>query len=217
MINAKIRTMLVHKDFILSGSADAIAAFCEDLLISIGANWSTSKHHEPAVKGTYFAFGRKADAKAPDATVHLLQKSNALRIKVVNIRPDSGGQLSIEEYNHILDEFIEAATPIAHQHGLEAETVSAHTDLSRWASPTVIKALVAFSSTANRSTGHGHPMDYERWARFVILAHREGSSLDVSTLERYLVEELHWDDSMVDKLGTSYESSRKILEANDNL
>jgi hypothetical protein len=177
--------------------------------------------HEQASRacreGYVFRIWPEGGRESPGRDGASASKSNALRIKVVNIRPDSGGQLSIEEYNHILDEFIEAATPIAHQHGLEAETVSAHTDLSRWASPTVIKALVAFSSTANRSTGHGHPMDYERWARFVILAHREGSSLDVSTLERYLVEELHWDDSMVDKLGTSYESSRKILEANDNL
>lgn len=207
--------MLVHKDFVLSGHPNAISAFCEDLIESIDARWSAQKRDEPGVKGTYYAFSRTADSTTPAATLSLLLKPTAEQIKVVNVVPNSAGELSVTEYNRIVDDFVTDATPIAHRHDLEAEITSAHADLSRWASPTVAQALRTFSSLANKSTGHGHPMDHDRWARFVILAHRENSSLDSTTLERYLVEELGWDETMAERLGSSYESFRAILKAND--
>src|SRR5436190_867887 len=59
-------------------------------------------------------------------------------------------------------------------------------DLQADLGETVFRALVAFSRSANRTTGSSHPMDRERWFAFLVAAHRSHVDLSVDVLAKWL-------------------------------
>jgi hypothetical protein len=68
-----------------------------------------------------------------------------------------------------------------------------------------------FSSCANKGTGASHPQDRERWNDLVLATHQERSTLDASTLRRWLVEVEEWPPEVADPLAIEYEYGRELL------
>lgn len=167
-------------------------------------------------------FTRPGNADCARASVNLLVQDVG-PAKVVNIVPQAADpeehtdNLTTAQYNQILDEFAAFATPLAHAHGLHVEHTADTADATRWLSTDAAEALRSFSALANKSTGSSHPRDWERWARFIVLAHRENSDLDGSTLRRLLVEDHGWPEDRADELGSEYDIGRGVLEVNDNM
>lgn len=208
--------MEIFKEYTLSGTPRQLADFLDRLSHDMPAGWGHSRRFEAMVDGTYDIFTRRATSDIPTARVALFSKKNGNNARVVNVIPDRGS-LTIKQHNDVLSDFIGFATPLARQLGIQTEETSEQAEITRWISSEAADALLAFSNAANKSTGSGHPLDFDRWARFIIRVHREGSELSPSILKRYLVESLGWDNEKVDALGSEYEFSLALLKANDGI
>ncbi len=207
----------VFRDYSATGSPAEVKRFCDALLKSPPPGWTATSRHESFVSGTYYNFFRPSSAELPAATVALYVKDgSANTAEVVNIVPDKEHELGIDRYNAILDEFVRFADPVANAHGLTTEATSSNADITKWISGEAARRLRSFSSLANKSTGSGHPMDFERWTAFIIQVHRDKRRLGTDILGRYLVEVLGWDEKHAHDLVLEFEFGLALLEQYDN-
>lgn len=177
-----------HLDF-LSLDPKAVDAFADALRTALPAGWSYSDTMKDGLLGKNtraVRMIRERSAGVPRALLALVVQPG--KATVGNIVPADEDDPADRELGHDRYNFI----------------------LEEFAT-----FLESFSNLANKSTGAGHPMDAERWNAFIIQAHREGSSLDVTMLGRYLVEQLRWGDDEAHKLVLEYEFARELLVAYD--
>jgi len=76
-----------------------------------------------------------------------------------------------------------------------------------------MKALNAFESMAN--IGSLHPLDRDRWRKFLLLAHKDRVDLSSDTLERWFREEHRWPDDRASQLAIEYDHARDLLKDYD--
>jgi hypothetical protein len=133
-------------------------------------------------------------------------------LEVFNIVPVKSGSLSYSEYNEILKQFFnELIFPELSNLNFQLTYTSPRKSIDEIAGKEVSKALISFSRLANKSTGNSHPMDSERWKRFVCLAHKLKSALNAEELVRWLKEEDDWSDEKAWELGIDFEYSLDLL------
>ncbi len=148
--------------------------------------------------------------------VDLLLWSDDLGYRVTNIVPRDVGELSIESYNATLKDFVNlVAEPASRTVEFQIEVTSARQSLNDWVSTDVADALRHFSGSANKSTGSSHPLDLQRWFRFIILSHGDSDKLGTDRLIRWLVEVENWPEDKAHDLAIQYEFGLGILEAYD--
>ncbi len=214
----------VFKDLTLKGDATRLDRFIVELSESLAPGWSRARDREQELErgdpipraspheGHYvFEYARRIDMPA----VSLFIWRTGETLKVSNIVPEHGG-LTRSQYNAVLDEFTEQnARGIAERLGLEVSVTRDRQPITHWLSEEAARRLRVFSLAANKGTGSGHPMDFERWAAFLIKAHEERAALDSSTLQRWLIEEEAWPEETAVDLAVEYEFGRNILKAYD--
>jgi hypothetical protein len=209
--------MEVFRDLIIQGdteSLDRAMSFVEGLLT---AGWTRDREIEERLqrlgpgRAVEYCFTCSAEGRRPAANLFLTRQDSG-SIHVPNIVPRSRHRLDYGEYNAILEEFYQRfVRPAADRTGVVAELTGNQVDLDHWLSPAVAEKLVQFSRTANRGTGSSHPNDRERWNDFVLAAHQEDSTLDASTLRRWLMEVEDWAPEVADQLVIEYEYGRELL------
>jgi hypothetical protein len=124
--------------------------------------------------------------------------------------------LSYDQYNTIAEGFVhDVLDPLATQLAIRIELGPSEKSIEDLLPAAAASALRQFSTSANRATGTAHPQDAAKWDKFVILAHREHASMAPETLQRWLVEDEHWDDDVANELALQYESARRLLASND--
>ena len=214
--------MKVFRDLsFLAIDAAAVDRFVGALPAALPAGWTEGP---PMDRGAAAMMGRNARAVRfirarkggmPETLLALVIRPG--KAYVSNIVPNERGSdgLGYDGYNVVLEEFAAFAVPLAEQHGLSHDLTKPEAGVGRWLSPHGIELLESFSNLANKSTGSGHPLDAERWYKFIVQAHREDSPLDVGTLGRYLTEQLGWDGEHAHTLMLEYELAREILKAYD--
>ena len=94
--------------------------------------------------------------------------------------------------------------------GVQVELASPDFRIDDVLSASAVQALRGFSSLANRSVLH--PLDRERWNRFLGMAHREQALLTSDMLQRWLVEEEKWPEDKAFDLTVEYEHARGLLK-----
>lgn len=72
-----------------------------------------------------------------------------------------------------------------------------------------------FSAAANKGSAAAHPADRERWLDFVIAAHSEGATIPLDALQRWLIEELDWPETVAIELAGSYDNAIEVLRHYD--
>ena len=167
-----------------------------------------------ASKDSWFAFTYEAKDGEPASRVSLVRENK--RLYVSNIVPLEFGQLSIDQYNRILDKFEDILR--SHESTDSALSINVTSDkanINDWVSTSAGKLLERFSVCANMSTGSSHPNDFQRWVDFLIVVHKEGSSLSSEFLGQWLNEELGWPSDKARELASEYEFARDILRAYD--
>lgn len=138
------------------------------------------------------------------------------QVTIGNIVPENLGQLSMAEYNDLFVDFYRARfAPAAAKLGLQPELTEAHRDLSEWISVGAVRQLVAFSNLANKGTGASHPNDRQRWLDFIIRVHDEGRRLPSEILEKWLIDELHWPESIASDLAIEFGGAAELLKRYD--
>jgi hypothetical protein len=169
---------------------------------------------DAGTSGDVLAFEREASEDLPSATLWLWSQSDGY--KVTNIVPANAGKLDYSEYNAILEDFEQrVASPAAQQTGFQIETTSSQQSIEDWIPQKAAETLRRFSRTANKSTGSGHPLDRERWFKFLIEAHSDNGQLDTELLARWLVEVEGWSDEQATELAMEYEFGLGLLTEYD--
>jgi hypothetical protein len=214
--------MQVFRNLFIRGEPDRLAATVAEVERTLGEGWFHDRETEnrlaalPTV-GQSSCFGCFDDGIRPDArcrpgaTVILTAKGPG-ELYISNVIPHSRRQLDYDQYNRIVTEFYERfVLPAAATTGVVAELTDTQADLGRWLSDAAARKLRDFSSSANKGTGASLPQDRERWNNFVLAAHQDRSSLDASTLRRWLVEVEDWPPEVAEQLAIEYQYGRELL------
>ena len=112
----------------------------------------------PTETDAWFAFTREAGEDEPKIGLSLAHERG--RLHVPNIVPLDAGDLSIDQYNRILDEFEDTVrTHVPPDSELDVRVTSDRAAITDWVSSDAADLLKYFSTLANMSTGAGHPLD----------------------------------------------------------
>lgn len=210
--------MRVFRDLSISANAAEMAAAVAEMERSLPNGWSRdtgaearSQAYPTLAKRVTFCFACKKDINRP-AAVLILSQTDSDTFCVSNIIPTDQHQLEHAEYNGIFEEFYTRIfKPYADKAGLKYIATNAEASLEQWMDSDTANLLREFSTCANKGTGASHPNDRERWNAFVLAAHRSGSTIDPTTLARWLIETDDWSPTIAEQLALEYESGRELL------
>ena len=209
--------MHVFRELFIRGEPHLLTATLAEIERTLSQDWFRDKETERQLASRPTAiqsscFGCFDDgSNRPGATVILSDKKPDI-LCVSNIIPHSRHRLNYDQYNRVLEEFYERfVQPAATTTGVVAELTDTQADLEQWLSSAAAEKLRRFSSSANKGTGASHPQDRERWNDFVLSAHQDRSTLDASTLRRWLVEVEDWPPEVADQLAVEYYYGRELL------
>lgn len=133
-------------------------------------------------------------------------------LETLNIIPISQGRLLQKEYNFLLNQFVDIFVyKTAADFHADVLLSNPVLKLKDYVDKEVIDALMLFSDLANKSTGHAHPIDFERWCDFLLISSRNVSRLSVEYLEGWLIDN-GWSVEMATELGLDYEYSLRLLD-----
>lgn len=131
---------------------------------------------------------------------------------VPNIIPLDSSELSHDQYNDILENFLDT---IVHPSiiGLPVTTELTGDELfmKDVVGEDVATLLHKFSVLANKSTGSSHPCDRNRWFDFIIAVQRKRISLDTDLLVNSLIED-GWSEDRAHDLAIEYEFAIGLLD-----
>ncbi len=195
--------MRIYKELSFVGDKPAFDGFKKIAPSLVGEDWkySTSDRMKD-----YIAFDYLGN-KVEQAEVSIYYGSETWRqgyIKVGNIVPLQKSQLSIEEYNDVLDLFY-AEIIFPNQSKLEGiKIVGPESDMFdplKYITKEALKKLERFCYGANKTTGSSHPNDEERWFDFICQTVDDGQTFDFDTIHRFLSDEDYWGKKDSDFIG----------------
>lgn len=212
----------VFQELVLEATSDGTSAIRSSLLMHIASNWQhdEAKEQDLMAHGSQsgediMVFLRKPDEKAPSVGLVLWQEKNGY--KVVNIVPQESGELSISQYNAVLQDFVKhIVEPAALDKKFCVEVSKPWRAIQDWLGETPAAMLRKFSGAANKSSGASHPKDQERWQDFLIAVHKSGHREDPELLRRWLIDIEHWPEEIASNLSASYETALELLQRYDN-
>lgn len=139
-------------------------------------------------------------------------ESNSITLSNIVPREESISSLGYDQYNLVLESFIEDVGKVGEREGFfQILHSSDKVDLESELGSEVFKKLKLFSNCANKSTGSAHPLDEERWFDFIISSFDSEAVLDESTIGRWLREVGGWDKDSAIALQMEYRSAVDLL------
>ena len=212
--------MQVFQDLKLSGQRNEL----ERLIAAISAmlpqhGWQrdldAEKQLATATRDPMYSFACKASMDREAASLWLAY-SNSGDLEVANIVPEERNELSVHQYNSILNDFWQRfVQPAMAGLNINAEITKSETSIEDYLSKPIADLLRRFSNAANKSTGSIHPLDRKRWFSFLIAAHTENTTVSTDILRKWLIEEGGWSDDKAFDLVVEYEYGRELLSQYD--
>lgn len=197
--------MKIYKELCFYGSEDDFRAFATGISKYLPSNWKDPQLNTAADQLVVSYLGKEEEP----AKLFLCKSKyeNKACYRVTNIIPANVNELSIEQYNRILDIFYQnvivpykrANIPLQ----VEGPTSDQFDPLSIISRPALDK-LRQFSLMANKSTGYSHPLDKQRWFDFICQTVDDGRIFDVETLAKFLQDKEYWGNG---KDGTGFSST----------
>lgn len=182
-------------------TAADIAAFLPD-------QWTRSPDREADLKlnvgGKFFCYEIKSSPAGP---ARLWASPSEKGFTVTNIVPMIKTELTKDEYNQILRLFIRDCVDGHFQYNVTESDVKL-TDLI---SSDSYEKFHAFSASANKSTGHSHPLDDVRWLNFIYSMATRNESLDSDELEFFLMED-GWDEQSAQDLASDFSYGLRAMK-----
>jgi hypothetical protein len=214
------KALEVFQDCALISRGERPEVIREALLNSLVPPWSHSEKREKQLssrtmpEADVLVLECRAHKGLASAFVALWSSPNGYEVS--NIVPIETSKLSYSQYNAVLQDFVSRiAKPAAERAKFDVRLTSSQQSLVDWVSPEAATALRMFSAAANKSTGSSHPMDRDRWFKFIIAAHQSVGKLDASRLARWLHEADGWDDDSAHELAIEYEFGLALLDEYD--
>ena len=187
--------MNVYKELEFRGNKEALEELSEKIYEFYPTDWvrpTSNSLMEKYITADYIGY------EVPRAEVSIYYGSNAWRegyVKVGNIVPLEKSQLTIEEYNEVLDLFYkDIVEPYAKVHTdieIIGPTSAAFEPLNH-ITETALAKLEYFCNNANKSTGSSHPSDEERWFDFICQTVEDEKVFDYDTLYKFLMDKDYW-------------------------
>ena len=222
--------MRIYKELSFVGDKLAFDAFKEKAPSFAGGEWTYSQTDRMR---DYIAFGYLG-SKVDQAEVSIYYGPDTWRqgyIEVGNIVPLRKNQLSIEEYNAVLDLFYEEIIVPNRSKMQGIKIIGPESDIFdplKFISKDALDKLTRFCNYANKTTGSSHPNDEERWFDFICQTVDDNKTLDFDTIYRFLMDEDYWgkrtpeigramghfawDEEWAGKLATEYDNYVRILK-----
>ncbi len=175
------------------------------------SNWKPRALDKKAYGNNWLCYEHSEGDKLPHAALFLADKSPDL-FYVSNIVPKNVSELSYDQYNVLLNDFIsKVVRPAIERTQVEVEITEPETSIAIIAGEDISKKLDRFSVLANKSTGSAHPLDLERWFDFIVAVHKEGVVIDTDMLIRTLIEQ-GWSEDKAGELAEEYEFALALLK-----
>lgn len=137
------------------------------------------------------------------------------QMEVSNIVPIIERNLSVEEYNYLLNLFhkqvLEAFADSLH---LSIEISPSEDNVENYIGRDGLGKLQLFSDMANKSTGCTHPMDFKRWCEFLFSCMGK-SYMSTDLLQDWLCSH-GWSEDIAHELVLKYEYSIELLNRYEN-
>ena len=162
-----------------------------------------------------YAYSTKENPDLPYARLWLAENEKG-QLYVSNIVPDEMGKLTLEEYNSILNSFVDI---LKSDSSIRYELTKGDVDLEDFLPANVAKKLKTFSIAANHSTGYGHPLDFDRWLDFVTAFYINKCECDrkIGWIRRWLHEEAGWLIGTADHLASQLDYAISVLQFHDKV
>ena len=222
--------MKTYRELYFKGDPSQLEGFTNDITKYIPNNWEYGREDKHTSAWIYFDYlGTEVDnARVCIATGEYIARGE---IKVTNIVPLEKDQLSIDEYNAVLQKFYEdiiVPYKVSNTQIIITEPSEDEFDPKTVISGEALAKLEAFCNGANKSTGSSHPCDQERWFDFICQTVDDDRMFDYSTLADFLQDESYWgkkepgflgvmgsfawDEDHAYQLAAEYESACLLLQ-----
>jgi len=206
--------MKVFRDLYIKLNGARIEELIEQFTERCGDHWHRALDREKDVGSMgekAFSFEHTAGDGLERAGLSLFQKEDDTWY-VPNIIPLDSSQLSHEQYNRILENFLESIVcPSITGLPVTAELTGDVLFLKDVVGEDVAALLHTFSVLANKSTGSAHPCDRNRWFDFLLAVQRKHISLNTDLLIHSLMEE-GWSEDRAHDLAIEYEFAIGLLD-----
>lgn len=206
--------MKVFRDLYIRLNGARIEDLIDQFTAQCGDHWHRALDREKdagSMGEKAFSFEHTAGDGLERAGLSLFQKEGDTWY-VPNIIPLDSSQLSRDQYNKILENFLDSIVrpSIA---GLPVTTALTGDELflKDVVGEDVATLLHNFSVLANKSTGSSHPCDRNRWFDFLIAVQRKRISLDTDLLINSLMED-GWSEDRAHDLAIEYEFAIGLLD-----
>lgn len=187
--------MHMYKELIFIGDKPELDNLAKNIYNVFPTNWIKPKSNQMLKN---YILADYIGEEAPHAEVSIYYGKETWRdgyVKVTNIVPLQKNQLTIDEYNQVLDLFYnDIARVYGDTHGgiKVVGPSSDQFDPLDYISEDALKKLTLFCNLANKSTGASHPCDEERWFDFICQTVDDGKIFDYDTLFKFLQDEEYW-------------------------
>lgn len=196
--------MHVYKELTFVGTKEKLDELARDIYNVFPANWIKPDSNQMLKD---YILADYIGKQAPNAEVSIYYGEDLKRdgcIKVCNIVPLQKNQLTIDEYNQLLDLFYNDIAKVYCKKNNGIEIIGPSSDQFDpldYISEEALKKLNLFCNAANKSTGSSHPCDEERWFDFICQTVDDGRVFDYDTLFKFLQDEEYWGKEEKDCLG----------------
>lgn len=160
-----------------------------------------------------YAYSTKDNPDLPYARLWLAENKKG-QLYVSNIVPDEMGKLTLEEYDSILNAFVDI---LKNDSSIRYELTKGDVDLEDFLPADVANKLKMFSDLANHSTGYGHPSDFDRWLDFVTAFYMSKCDRKIEWIRRWLHEEAGWHIDTAVHLASQLDYAIDVLQFYDKV
>ncbi len=206
-----------YRELTMSGLRDLLVATVAEIEKTLSDGWSRNQQVENKIRpgarlrpdDLCFCFECGPTACRRGASLVLMRDRNG-NLSLSNIVPDKLGRLTYDEFNYILEEFLQKfAKPAAAKTGVAIEVTSGVVTIDDWFSKETADKLRHFLTLSHGNTIRTD--DHERWMDFLISAHRESAQVHGDVLARWLEEDARCDEVDANHLGIEYQRSQELL------
>jgi hypothetical protein len=208
--------MKTYRELKLIGSPAKQEELMQRIEQSLRDGWTREAEKEARLKADnkveHKIFSCSKSGSRPAAALFFTADKNSY-LYVANIVPREGRELTVDQYNALLNEFRASfVEPASRESGLDVEiiTTSAVRTIDNSMSPEMAQLLKSFSGLANKADGGTHPCDRERFFAFIVRAHKEGALLE-ETLLKELLAENDWPEESAFDLSCDYRFGIELL------
>jgi hypothetical protein len=204
--------MKEYRDLTISGSREVLVATIAEIERTLSDGWSRNQQLEEQGRARAgltsnqlrFCFTCTPTKSRKGAALALTSNSEE-NLSLSNIVPDELGQLTYDEFNDILEEFLQSfARPAAAKTGATIETSNGVVTIEDWFSKETADKLRRFLDSTHGITIH--PDGHKRWMEFLVAAQREGAKAHGDLLRRWLVEDAGCLEYRAQELASEYQT-----------